>query len=138
MAFDPTVAQAKRYGVITCRPKTPLGSVAQLMAEEDISTVVVVDEEDYLAGIITRTDLLRAHGATLQWAVEPTTNWMTHEVITVTPHAYLSQVRQILLDHRIRRVVATLEENGKKRPVAVVSTADLVYHMTKELHTMVE
>jgi hypothetical protein len=35
------------------------------------------------------------------------------------------------LDQQIHRVVAVREEGGKKRPISVVSAADIVYHMVK-------
>jgi hypothetical protein len=40
-------------------------------------------------------------------------------------------VAQILLDKGIHRVVATQIEGGKQKPVAVISAADIVYHMSK-------
>jgi CBS domain-containing protein len=102
------------------------------MADEDISSLVVVDDDGYLLGILSRTDLLRAHRAGGPWALQPVSKCMTQPVVAVTPVDRLSHVADLLLDKQIHRVVVVREENGKQRPVAVISDADLVYHMTRE------
>ena len=42
-------------------------------------------------------------------------------------------VANLLLEHHIHRVVVVRDENGKHKPVAVVSDTDLIYHMVKEI-----
>ena len=131
---DPTVIQAKRFGIFSCRCNTPLLSVAKQMADEDISALVVVDDDGFLDGIITRMDLLRAQKAKDTWSEEPVKDWMTGEVVTVSPKDRLSYVAKLLLENQIHRVVAVQEESGKQRPVAVISAADLIYHLAKEIY----
>jgi CBS domain-containing protein len=58
---------------------------------------------------------------------------MTQDVITVVPEDLLNTVANLLLAHHIHRVVVVREENGKPKPVAVVSGTDLIYHMMKEI-----
>lgn len=131
MRTDQTVIQAKRFGIFSCRMGQPLVKVAQTIVEEDISALIVLDDDGYLAGIITRTDLLRAHIGFEDWENQPVENFMNWEVITVTPQTNLVRVAELLLDKQIHRVVVVREENGKKKPLSVVSAADLVYHMVK-------
>ena len=58
---------------------------------------------------------------------------MSPEVVSVSPDTTLLEVAQLLLTNRIHRVVAVLEEEeGRQRPVAVVSSRDLVYHMMRD------
>lgn len=128
---DQTVIQAKRFGVFSCRNDQLLSDAAQQMVEEDISALVVVDQEGYLAGIITRTDLLRALVEYEDWEQRPVTEFMSSEVVTVTPQTSLLRVAELLLNKQIHRVVVARDENGKKRPISVVSAGDLVYHMVK-------
>ncbi len=52
--------QAKRYGIYSCRSADALSEAAAQMTARNISTLIVVDAEGYLGGIITRTDLVRA------------------------------------------------------------------------------
>ena len=58
---DRTVLQAKRLGIVSCQRQDALGGIAQRMADDDISALVVVNPADDLAGIISRSDLLRAY-----------------------------------------------------------------------------
>lgn len=130
---DPTVLQAKRYGVFSCHFNDTLLDAAKRMATEEISALVVVDDEGYLAGIITRTDLVRAYKDSEQdWAGRKVEAYMVREVITTLPQDHLSHVADLLLDNKIHRVVVVQDEKGFKRPVGVVSSTDLVYHMAKE------
>ena len=102
------------------------------MADEDISALVVTDSDGYLVGIITRTDLVRAHQARPDWATQTVEAYMSQPVVTVTPQHKLSHVAELLIEKQIHRVVVVQEENSKQRPIGVVSSADLVYHMAKE------
>ncbi len=133
MNKDQTVLEAKRIGVYTCQLHCNLGEAAKYMLGEDISALVVVDLEGCLAGIVTRTDLLRAWVKSDQWEVEPVEAYMNPNVVTVTPETRLSDVAGLLLDQHIHRVVVVRNEEGKRRPIAVVSAADLIYHMVNEL-----
>jgi len=130
---DTTVMQAKRLGVFTCLPDTPLVDAARRMAEEDVSALVVADAEGGLTGIITRIDLLRAHAAHADWSKYRVGDYMNPNVVTVGLETTLSEVAATLLSHHIHRVVVVRHEGDKLRPVAVVSAADLVYHMVKNL-----
>lgn len=126
-----TVMQAKRLGVLTCAPDDTLAAAAQRMTGEDVSALVVVDEEGALAGIISRTDLLRAWEKGGPWAERRVADYMSRNVVTVELDTTLSEVTDLLLEERIHRVVVVRWEGEKARPVGVVSAADLVYHMLK-------
>jgi CBS domain-containing protein len=131
MPTDLTVLQAKRFGVFSCSKENTLLEAAQRMVEEDISALVVVDENGFLAGIITHTDLIRALVSLEDWDKHKVSSLMNSDVVTVTPQTNLLRVAEILLDQQIHRVVAVRDEDGKKRPMSVVSVADIVYHMVK-------
>ena len=128
-----TVFQAKRFGIFSCKKDQPLGQVVRLMVDEDISALVVVENDGALAGIITRTDLLRAYKEFDDWAAHPAEEFMAREVITVGPHTLLSDVACLLLEKHVHRVVVVHEVEGRIEPISVVSAADLVYHMAKDL-----
>ena len=56
---------------------------------------------------------------------------MSPQVVTVGLNTTLAEVCDLLLNERIHRVVVVRHEGDKLRPVAVVSAADVVYHMVK-------
>lgn len=126
---DMLVSQAKRLGVVTCHRQEPLKNVVRRMADEDISALVVVEDDGSLAGIITRSDVVRAGLTSDRWPEEPVEAYMTANVITVYPDAHLADVMRILLDRHIHRVVVVRQDGERTVPVAVVSDSDLVCEM---------
>lgn len=129
---DLTVLQAKRFGTYSCSSQNTLQEVARIIVEEDISGLVVLDNDGFLAGIITRSDLLRAYNSSKDWAGLPVESYMSREVVTVLPTDRISHVAQLLVEKQIHRVVIVQKEHDRLRPVGVISDSDLVYHLVKE------
>lgn len=126
-----SVTQAKRFGVWTIAPDVSLREVTRQMVDHNISALVVVDEEGYLEGVITRTDLVRAAYDRDDWMELSVSDYMKRNVVTVGLDDSLERVMGLMIDNHIHRVVAVELENGKLRPVAVLSAADVVYHMAQ-------
>lgn len=131
MKLASTVLEAKRYGVVSCLPHTTLMDAARQMVAEDISAMVVVDSQGGLAGIFTRTDMLRAYRGAKSLAECCVGSHMSRDVITVTSGDSLDEVADMLTSRHIHRVVVVRQEDGRARPIAVISDADLVYHLVK-------
>ncbi len=127
-----TVLKAKRFGIYSCYAGDTLKTAARLMNGRNISALVVVDAEGYLYGVITRTDLVRACYESTDWAEGLVEEYMTPDPITVNLDETLQTVMELLLERHIHRVVAVSREPGGVRPVAVLSAADILYHMAQE------
>ncbi len=125
------VLAAKRLEITCCTGARSLLSVATRMDEEDVSSIVVTDENGYLRGIVTRTDIVRmalAHPD--RWHEMTCTDAMTRDVVTAPVTATLEHVAQLLQEKHIHRVVIVEPAgNGKLRPLAVISDHDIVYHL---------
>ncbi len=128
---DLSVLQAKRFGVYTCLPDETLKLAARRMQEYNISALVVTDRGGFLEGVITRTDLVRACFERDDWSFQPVSDYMVQNVVTVTMEDPLTRVMELLIDRHIHRVVAVEQVEGRNRPVAVLSAADIVYHMAQ-------
>ncbi|WP_423226032.1 HPP family protein [Candidatus Amarolinea aalborgensis] len=126
-----TVLEAKRLGIFSCLANDTLELAARRIAEEDISGMVVVDSQGFLAGVITRIDLLRAFVNSPEWKKEPVSAYMSPHVITVHPDTRLIEVAHTLLQNHVHRVVVVREEGDKQRPIAVIGDTDLVYNMMR-------
>jgi CBS domain-containing protein len=133
MKNSPSVLAAKRYEVFYCQPSETLGTACQKMLAQDISALVVTDAAGYLVGILSRTDLLRAHLQQDNWMAHPVSTYMSPAVITVSPETTLVEVAKILVMRQIHRVVVVQSEGHRQRPLAVVSDSDLIYHMAQEI-----
>lgn len=127
---DRTVLQAKRLGIVSCQRQDALGGIAQRMADDDISALVVVNPADDLAGIISRSDLLRAYMEDPEgWRALPVEDFMTRDVVTVAPTDRLLDAAKLMLGNHIHRVVVVRESDAGMIPIAVISDSDLVCDM---------
>jgi CBS domain-containing protein len=127
----PSVLQAKRFGVFQCRPDMPLLEAARRMVAEDVSALVVTNAAGHMCGLLSRTDVLRAHLAGADWMKQPVSQVMSTEVVTVEPDDTLEVVASRLVEHHIHRVVVVRREDSGLRPLSVVSDSDLVYHLVR-------
>jgi CBS domain-containing protein len=127
-----TVIQSKRLELFSCTADINLQTAVRQMVKEDVSCLVVVDEAGGLIGLLTRIDLVKVCLQNDNWAQELARDHMVTDVITAAPETTLGDVAKTLLDHHIHRVVIVREEDGRRIPVAIVSAADLVYHMARE------
>lgn len=132
MKPDQTVMHAKRYEVFCCSPNDTLLKAAKQMVEKNVSGLVVQDKEGYLNGVITRTDLIRVCLNIEHWTKEKVKDHMIGDVVTVSVDDPLEVVAELLLNEHIHRVVVVKPEGENSRPLAVVSDADLIFHMVKE------
>ena len=116
----------------TVRTTDSLASATRLMAERRIKRVPVVDEAGQLAGILSRSDVLRAVGETFprelaEAAERPgaTTigELMRGEAPTVPLDAGLPALLDAVASTRLNRAVVV---DGEQRVVGVVSDADVI------------
>jgi signal-transduction protein with cAMP-binding, CBS, and nucleotidyltransferase domain len=126
---DLPVIEAKRYGIYRCGPDDSLAEAATQMTNRNISALVVTDADGYMEGIVTRTDLVRACFQQRDWAAQPVRDYMSRQVVSVRPNEPLGRVMELLIDRHIHRVVVTEMDGTRQRPIAVLSAADIVYHM---------
>ena len=126
-----TVLQAKRYGIHSCGPTTSLISAIRTMVEDEVSSLVVLSNEGYLMGLVTRADILRAHLDLDDWASRQVQEFMAREVPVVSPTTLLIEAARMMMDQPVRQVVVALDEGEHKRPVAILTIGDLAYHLVK-------
>jgi CBS domain-containing protein len=114
-------------GVIACRFNDTLPTVAESMAKENISTIVIVDQNDETAGIISSLDIVRAFGEKASSELKKVTaeEIMTPLVYNVNPEMTLKEVSTIMAIKNIHRVIV-LSSEGRRKPVGVLSSKDIV------------
>jgi CBS domain-containing protein len=108
-------------GVITCGPDTALKEVARIMNATDVHALIVVDEQGRAVGVVSHMDMLRAFGQDL-YALKAE-DVMTREVLSIRPEAYLSEAVEVMLKHRVHRLLVCNEEGI---PLGVISTTDII------------
>ncbi len=126
-----TVLQAKRYGIHSCSANTSLLAAVRTMVEEEVSSLVVEDDDGCLLGLITRVNIVKAHIELDNWASQQVKDHMQRDIPVVTPQTLLIDAARLMITSRARQVVVVLEDGGKRRPVAMLTDGDLAYHMVK-------
>ena len=106
--------------LITIKRTDTIYDCANLMKTHRISSILVLDNGN-LAGIVTKTDLASVF---LTQSVGPlkVSEIMTSKVITVMPADSLLLVENLLVKHRISRII--VERN--KKPVGIITNRDFL------------
>lgn len=118
-------------GVATVQCDEMLPKAAEIMTEDDISCIVVVDQTDEAAGIISSLDMMRAFSEKTTAEIVETTaeDIMTPFVVEANPEMSLKEIANIMTAKNIHRTVV-LSPVGRK-PVGLVSATDIVKNIRK-------
>lgn len=117
--------------VLTVEVDSDLKQAYQTMLESDVGCIVVV-KQGVLAGLLSRTDLLRigsrqagsrSRAAVLTLPTRAVGEVMTAEVVTVAEGTSLREAAKLMAEHRFHRVIVV---DSARRPVGVVATRDLI------------
>ncbi|WP_276251433.1 CBS domain-containing protein [Haloarcula rara] len=112
--------------VTTVSADTPAKDAAALMLEEGISSAVVVDEDNQLAGILTSTDFVAIAADDESAAAFSVADHMTTDVVTTTVQATIEDVADLLIEHGIHHVPVVDDAAGV---VGMVTTTDLTAYL---------
>jgi len=109
------VVDVMTTNVITITAHQTKQQAARLLSKHRISGLPVVNDEQFVVGIVTEADVISKQGQTVG-------EIMTRGVISVTPDTDLDEVSHLLVHERIKRLPVL--DRGKL--VGIVSRADLV------------
>jgi CBS domain-containing protein len=141
------VREIMQTDVITVRPETTVGELADILARNKISGVPVVDDQGHVLGMVSEADII-LQDADLHFPYyiqflesviylqsvhkfeerirkafgSKVTEVMSEEVVTVSPAASVREAATIMADQNINRLPVT--ENGLL--VGIVTRGDIV------------
>ncbi|UAY50633.1 CBS domain-containing protein [Ferruginibacter albus] len=96
------IMRHKAVGIITVSPDTPVITALKMMAERNIGSVVVMDDDQYL-GIMTERDYSRKVVLKGRSSVETTAvQIMTADLPTIKPSDSIEHCMQLMSDRNIR------------------------------------
>jgi CBS domain-containing protein len=122
-------------GVLTCHPETSVQEAAKRMVEHDVSALVVVDEQERLIGLLSRTDLVKTRLHTQDkehWRSVPVSQIMVSNVVSVHVDETLDKASQLMMDRHIHRVVVVEDVEGGIKPLGILSVTDVVRDMAAD------
>lgn len=107
--------------LITVKKSATIYDCAKLMKTRRISSIIVLNTDGTLAGLVTKTDLASVF---LTQATTPlkVSKVMTRRVVTAMPGDSLLYVESLLINNRISRIVVQRD----RRPVGIITYRDFV------------
>lgn len=113
--------------VETVSPDKPAHVAAERMLDENIGSVIVVDDEGHLEGILTATDFVHV-AAEQRWATDATVGtYMTTDVQTTTANEAVRDVSDTMIENGFHHMPVVDDEEGV---VGIISTTDITAYMS--------
>lgn len=107
-------------------PETAVQEAAAVLLDRDIGSVVVVNDDNDLVGILTTTDFVRITAD--DTASEATVSeYMTTDVVTATANDSINDVAGTMVDHGFHHLPVVDDEAGV---VGMLTTADLTAYLS--------
>ena len=123
----PSVAELMSIDPVTIGADEPAHAAEQRMAERRVSGLPVVDRDGRLVGVVSQTDIVRAHASGQSLAAWPglaVRHLMTAPAITIRIDESLVDAARRMEDRHVHRLVVVAADG--RTPIGVVSTLDLV------------
>ncbi len=118
------VSDAMVPRVITCKPDETIADAARKMAENDVGSVVVVDDKGLIIGILTEGDIVRRVVAKdLDPSRTLVKHVMTPNPITIYEDAPLSAAADLMSRKRIGHLPVVDKEN---KLVGIITRSDII------------
>lgn len=125
-----SLLKAKGRAVATARQDATLTEIAGQLAQKGIGAIVIVNDREEVAGIVSERDLVRAisvHGPGV--LARPASDVMTREVVTCGLGRTVDDLMGIMTRGRFRHVPVV--ENGQL--IGIVSIGDVVKNHIAEV-----
>ena len=118
-----TILKQKGRGVFTTTSDKSLLDIAKLLAQHGIGCIVIVGDDDKIAGIVSERDLMRAIGQGGPKVLEqPVSDFMTKTVVTAREADTINRLMAEMTTRRFRHMPVV----ERDRLIGLVSIGDLV------------
>ena len=123
----PTVGELMSIEPVTIEVDEPIASAELLMSSRGITGLPVVDHVGRLQGVLSQTDIVRAHASgqpLASWPGLAVRHLMTSPALTIRLDESLLTAARMMEQHHIHRLVVVAPDG--EHPIGVISTIDLV------------
>jgi CBS domain-containing protein len=122
------VCDLMHKGVTCCYPEETARSVAGMMQANQYRAVVVVHQSGEVWGLISVLDLIRRYGEDLdELSAE---DIMRPYAIDVDPQWPVERAIDLMRRRKIEHLIIVDPHAGPKRPVGILTTFDIIRHMS--------
>ena len=108
--------------IITVTPDTHVEEAVNILIEQNIGSLVVLDEDDQIAGVITSNDFLNVVSDGENIPDATVADFMTDEVITIDPEDSIQTAAARMITNGISHLPVEDKEEGL---VGMLSTTDI-------------
>lgn len=125
---DIFVARLMSPDVMTVTPDTYVENAADTLLEENIGSLVVVDEHNHLEGILTSTDFVGIVAESKPKAETTVERYMTEQVVTTGPQDLIQEAASRMITYNIHHLPVVDDEEGV---IGMLSTTDLTKYVSE-------
>lgn len=123
MTSQQTLADVMKTPPLTTTPEESIQQAAELMHDHGAGSIVVIDADGAVTGILTERDLLRLAATGSDASKERVADWMTTEPVTAAPDQPATRGLRMFDEHRFRHLPVCDDHDGL---VGIVSMRDLM------------
>lgn len=124
---DLSVTRLMTHDLTTVGPDTLIEDASNILMERNIGSLVVLDSDGELAGILTGTDFIGLVSSETAIAERPVEQCMTTDVITVTESDSVRDAAAKMISNNIQHLPVVASDDGV---VGMLSATDLTAHIS--------
>jgi CBS domain-containing protein len=124
---DIFVARLMSSGTISVTPDTLVEEAAETLLDKQIGSLVVVDGNNQLEGILTSTDFVRIVRDSEPKAETTVERYMTDQVVTVEAQDSIREAADKMITYNIHHLPVVDDEEGV---IGMLSTTDLTAYLS--------
>lgn len=121
IATDTKVSQVMQTNLVTASPKTTVFEAAKLMDDENVGTVLIVDDKKLLGMVTDRQIVIKTIAHKRDISTTTLSEIMTKWPMSIFPDTTCKEALEIMGDYGYRRL--PVEKDGKL--IGVISISDL-------------
>lgn len=111
----------------TVTPDTLVEEAARILLANDIGSVIVVDSDARLEGILTTTDFVKIVAERRPKDETPVEAYMTTDVVTATAQDSIRDAADVMLEHGFHHLPVV---NDTEEVIGMISTTDLAAYLS--------
>jgi CBS domain-containing protein len=111
---------------VTCKSGTSVREAARIMRDQQVGSIIIVDESFHPAGIITDKDLRNKVVSGDYDATAPVSGIMSQPVITIPADLTVADVQIAMMQHGVHHLCVTENGSADAKVIGVVSEHDLL------------
>ncbi len=125
-----TVGDVMSDTFLVCREDTSVLSAARTMTQAGWRSIIVVNAQGKLQGIITGHDLVHLSGDVIDENLK-VSQFMNRELLTIDINASLQQAADMMIQNHRHRIIVVDKHDPEGFPLGVISSFDIVAEMAR-------